>query len=80
MKITKSQANINSFGGINFANLLINNIGVFDLIDKTPGNRGVMAKYKYSDLFRSYFLMTLCGGECAEDIHRTSSLRVNPKN
>lgn len=68
MKITKSQANINSFGGINFANLIINNIGVFDLIDQTLGNRGVMSKYKYSDLFRSYFLMTLCGGECAEDI------------
>ena len=33
-----------------------------------PGSRGVKAQYRYSDLFRSYLLMTLCGGECAEDI------------
>ncbi len=33
-----------------------------------PGNRDVKAQYTYSDLFRSYFLLTLCGGECAEDI------------
>lgn len=32
------------------------------------GNRDVKAQYTYSDLFRSYFLLTLCGGECAEDI------------
>jgi hypothetical protein len=37
-----------------------------------PGNRDAKAQYTYSDLFRSYFLLTLCGGECAENITRHS--------
>jgi len=68
MKITYSTSKINSFGGINFANSLIGNAQVFDTIDQMLGTRGVKAQYRYSDLFRSYLLMTLCGGECAEDI------------
>lgn len=68
MKITYSTSKINSFGGINFADSIIGNTQVFDTIDQILGNRGVRAQYRYSDLFRSYLLMTLCGGECAEDI------------
>jgi hypothetical protein len=68
MKITYSSSKINSFGGINFANSIISNLGVFKTIDQTLDNRGIRGEYQYSDLFRSYFLMTLCGGECAEDI------------
>ncbi len=68
MKITYSSSKINSFGGINFANSIISKSNVFDMIDQSLGSRGVRAGYSYSDLFRSYFLMTLSGGECAEDI------------
>jgi hypothetical protein len=68
MKITYSTSKINSFGGINFADSIIGNAQVFDTIDQFLGNRGVRAQYRYSDLVRSYLLITLCGGECAEDI------------
>jgi len=68
MKITYSTSKINSFGGINFADSIIGNAQVFETINQFLGNRGVRAQYRYSDLFRSYLLMTLCGGECAEDI------------
>ena len=68
MKITYSTSKINSFGGINFADSIIGNTQVFSTINQMLGSRGVRAKYRYSDLFRSYLLMTLCGGECAEDI------------
>lgn len=67
-KVSYSTSNINSFGGINFADSLIGNASVYKTIDQMLGNRDVKAQYTYSDLFRSYFLLTLCGGECAEDI------------
>jgi hypothetical protein len=68
MKITYSTSKINSFGGINFADSVISKLGVLKTIDQVSDNRVLRSKYQYSDLFRSYFLMTLCGGECAEDI------------
>lgn len=68
MKITYSTENINSFGGINFADSIISNTGVYNIIDQILGSRGSKASYSYSDLIRSYFLMILCGGQCAEDI------------
>ena len=74
MKITYSSEKINSFGGINFADHIMSNASVYKTIDETLGQRGVKAEYPYSDLFRSYLLMVLCGGECAEDI--TEHLRA----
>ena len=68
MKITYSTDKINSFGGINFADSIIGNASVYKTIDQTLGQRGIKAGYSYSDLIRSYLLMVLCGGECAEDI------------
>ena len=68
MKITYSKENINSFGGINFADSIIGNTSVYKTIDQTLGQRGIKAGYSYSDLFRSYLLMVLCGGGCAEGI------------
>ena len=68
MKITYSNSKIKSFGGINFADSIISKSNVYQMIDQTLGNRGLRSEYKFSDLFRSYFLLTLCGGECAEDI------------
>ena len=74
MKITYSSEKINTFGGINFADHIIGNASVYKTIDQTLGVRGIKSEYSYSDLFRSYFLMVLCGGECAEDI--TEHLRT----
>jgi hypothetical protein len=74
MKITYSSEKINSFGGINFADHIIGNASVYKTIDQTLGVRGIKSEYLYSDLFRSYLLMVLCGGECAEDI--TEHLRT----
>ncbi|BBE18590.1 hypothetical protein AQPE_2753 [Aquipluma nitroreducens] len=74
MKITYSTGNIKSFGGINFADHIVRNASVYETIDKPLGGRGIKAEYSYSDLIRSYLLMVLCGGECAEDI--TEHLRL----
>ena len=68
MKITYSTENIKSYGGINIADSIIDNTSVYKTIDQSLGKRGIKSVYSYSDLFRSYLLMTLCGGECAEDI------------
>jgi hypothetical protein len=68
MKITYSTSKINSFGGINFADRLINNASVYQTISQVLGNRGDKAGYQYDDLIRSYLMMVFCGGECAEDI------------
>ena len=68
MKITYSSDTINSFGGINFADKIIRDASIYHTIDETLGRRGVKSRYSYSDLFRSYLLLVLCGGECAEDI------------
>lgn len=78
MKYTYSQNNIQSFGGINFADKILRNAGIYDYIDEMLGNRGITATYGYSDLFRSYLSMVLCGGECAENIteHLTGELSL----
>lgn len=51
-KASYSTSNINSFGGINFADSLIGNVSVYKTIDQMLGNRDVKALYTYSDLFR----------------------------
>ena len=51
-----SSENINSLGGINFADLIINNTSVYKTIDQTMGQRGLKAEYSYSDLIRSSLL------------------------
>lgn len=68
MKCTYSQGKIHSFGGLNFADKILQKTGIYDHIGQSLGNRGIGAIYGYGDLFRSYLSMTLCGGECAEDI------------
>lgn len=73
MKITYSTEKINSFGGINFADNIIKQNSLYTSVDQSLVNRGVKSTYSYSDLIRSYFLLILCGGECAEDI--TENLR-----
>ncbi|HSQ97795.1 MAG TPA: IS1380 family transposase [Rickettsiales bacterium] len=68
MKITYSGTTINAFGGINFADKIFSNASVYSFIDKELGSRRLGSEYSYSDLFRTYLLLVLCGGECAEDV------------
>lgn len=67
MKITYSKEKINAFGGISFVDKILSNGSVYSLIDQELGNRSDRAIYSYSDIIRTYLLITLCGGECAED-------------
>jgi hypothetical protein len=69
MKVINSSENINSFGGINFADSILANASVYKTIDQFLGSRGTKATYSYSDLIRSYQMMGFCGGSCAEDIN-----------
>ncbi len=68
MKYTYSQEKIHTFGGINFADKILGDASVYGHIDQELGPRGPLATYRYSDLFRSYLSLALCGGDCAEDI------------
>ena len=80
MKVTYSKDNISAFGGLIFTDKLIKDHGIFDIIDKKLGCRGLMSQYNYSDLIRSYLAMSLCGGSCAEDItvHLRKELELIP--
>ena len=44
------------------------NAGIYQFIDNELGARSKSSTYSYSDLFRSYLSIILCGGDCAEDI------------
>lgn len=68
MKYTYSREKIHVFGGINFADRILGDASVYRHIDRELGPRGPLATYRYSDLFRSYLHLALCGGDCAEDI------------
>ena len=68
MKITYSTDTISAFGGLNFVNNSLEKADIFNFIDNSLSDRGLQSKYTYSDIVKSYLLMTLCGGECAEDI------------
>jgi hypothetical protein len=68
MQVTYSFEKINPFGGINFVHKVLDNKGVYKLIDETLGNRAVQAEYSYSDIIKAIWMLTFCGGDCAEDI------------
>ncbi len=69
MKVTYSSDKVNPFGGICFIDKLISSSGVSRLIDEHLGTRGLAAEYSYSDIIKSMWYITLCGGNCAEDIN-----------
>jgi hypothetical protein len=81
-KVQKLSQKITPFAGISYVNSEFNNCGLSQLIDTELGTRGVKAEYSYSDIFRSWFNLFLCGGECAEDIqvHLRNSLEQIPHN
>jgi hypothetical protein len=67
-KIVKSSKNITPFAGISYVNSEFNKCGMSQLIDSELGVRATTAGYFYSDIFRNWTNLFLCGGECAEDI------------
>ena len=81
-KIQNLGQKITPFGGISFVNSEFDKCGLGQLIDTELGARGKKSTYSYSDIFRNWFNLFLCGGECAEDIqvHLRDSLEQIPDN
>ena len=81
-KIQKLSANISPFAGISYVNAEFNRCGLSELIDTELGVRGQGGGYSYSDIFRTWFDIFFCGGECAEDVqvHLGPSLKQIPDN
>jgi len=68
MKITNSNDKINPFGGLSFIDKLLSNSGVYHLVDNELCSRSGKVTYSYADIIKSLWMITLCGGDCAEDI------------
>jgi hypothetical protein len=79
-KIEKVSQTITSFGGIYYVNSEFDKSGLCQLIDNELGVRVQKSGYSYSDIFRNWLNLFLCGGECAEDIqeHLRSTLKQIP--
>ena len=73
---------ITPFAGISYVNADFSRCGLSELIDNELGVRGQGGGYSYSDIFRTWFNIFFCGGECAEDIqvHLGPSLKQIPDN
>jgi hypothetical protein len=69
MKITTSNENINSLGGLNFISSEFETMGMPSLITSVLVSRSILAIYKYSDIIKNIWMLFLGGGDCAEDIH-----------
>jgi len=77
IKVQQKSQLITPFGGISFVNEEFTRSGLSNLIDKELGERNICG-YQYSDIFRSWFSIFLCGGDVAEDIH--THLRATLEN
>ena len=81
-KVVKFTQNITPYGGISYINSEFNKIGLTQLIDNELGIRGNGLGYSHGDIFRTWFNIFLCGGDCAEDIqlHLRKTLEQIPDN
>jgi hypothetical protein len=81
-KVVKFSQNITPFGGISYVKDQFSSCGLGELIDNELGIRGIGAKYSHSEIFRNWFEVFFCGGECAEDIqvHLRETLEQIPDN
>lgn len=68
MKITTSNDNIKSFGGLNFVSTEFDQLKFPSLIEKHLGKRPSQATFSYSDVMKNIWSVILSGGDCAEDI------------
>ena len=69
MKITKSHAKINPFGGLNFCIDLLKTEGITQLIDQHLGQRVRYAGFDFSEILINQLSIYFTGGDCAEDIN-----------
>jgi len=75
--VINSTDQISSFGGINFVDHFLTQSNVYKSIDEHLGKRSPNAQYAYSDTIRSYLLLVLCGGDCAEDLQQNLKGELN---
>lgn len=68
MKITTSNNNIKSFGGLNFVSAEFDELLLPALIEKHLGSRPPQAIFSFSDVIKNLWSIILSGGDCAEDI------------
>lgn len=68
MKLTTSSENINSLGGLNFISSEFEKLGMPSLITSILGSRSILARYKYSDIIKTIWMLIFAGGDCAEDV------------
>ena len=81
-KIEKLSQNVTPFGGVYYVNAEFNRCGLSQLIDTELGIRVKKTGYSYSDIFRAWFNLFFCGGDCAEDVqaHLRDTLIQMPGN
>ena len=82
VKVEKISQNITPFGGISFIHDLFKRSGLRKLIDNELGYRASTCGYTYGNLIGNWFILFLCGGDCAEDIetHLHATLSSIPGN
>jgi len=81
-KIQKISKSTTPFAGVFFVNDSFSRLGLNQLIDNHLGSRSSTRGYTYGNLFRNFFNLFFCGGECAEDIqqHFRPTLEQIPGN
>ena len=81
-KVQKISKNITPFTGVFYANDEFKRCGLHKLVDNQLGIRISTKGYSYSNLFRNFFNLFLCGSECAEDLqqHFRPTLEQIPDN
>ena len=67
-KIAIKNEKITAFGGINFVLDKFDAL-LGDVIDHMLGKRSTAIGYQYSEIFRSFFALFMCGGDVIEDIN-----------
>jgi hypothetical protein len=81
-KVQKSSQTITPLAGIYLVNDEFQSSGVQQLIDNEIGMRVSTIGYSYGKIFKTWFNIFFCGGECAEDIqeHLRATLSQIPDN
>jgi hypothetical protein len=81
-KVQKISKNITPFAGVFYTDQAFKDSGLSKLIDNELGIRLSTKGYSYSNIFRNFFNLFFCGGECAEDIqqHIRPTLEQIPGN
>jgi len=81
-KVVNFSQSITPYGGISYVNSQFTHSGLAQLIDTELGIRSNGSVYSHSDIFRNWYNIFFCGGECAEDVqfHLQNTLKQIPHN